>query len=623
MSFSNNLPTIDPSLNLDFANTKVLDPRITFTRASTATFYDGVTEALAEQNLLLQSQTFTTGWSTTNVTISDNTTAAPDSTTTAATLTDNTTNGVHNIFKNIGSHLANTTYTLSCFAKAGTNNYVVLSMQSGDSLRRATAVFDLSNGTVGQTLAGSSTTLVGSGITAVGSSGWYRIYITYSFATAVAASYLNIEQAPAATGNTIDATYGDVSYAGTGKTIFLWGIQLEQRSAVTAYTPTTTQPITNYIPVLKTATTNTPRFSHNPITGESLGLLIEEQRTNLATQSQTFSGWAITGETIQNNTVISPDGTLSASALIPTTENSTHNAALYYTVGSGTFTFSIYAKAAGYPRLGIRVYDGSAYQLRATFDLSTGSIVTTEAGTASITSAGNGWYRCVCTGTSASGNLGTVAGWAVESLPSDNVVQQAFIGNGYSGAYIWGAQIEAGTFATSYIPTTSAQVTRSAENASITGINFTNFYSGNEGTLFVHAISNGNISTGGFSPTAVSVNDDTISNAIAISRYTGTNNLLAATNANSVTQFGLTSSNVFSSSPSEIKTGFSYKSGAFASCANGGTLQTASSGIIPTSFTQINIGSYPTGARWWDGSIKRITYYPFAITNAQLQGLTI
>jgi hypothetical protein len=91
-------PTIRPSLLLDFANTKTLDPRITFTRASTGTYYDGKTVAKAEENLLLQSQTFdNASWVKDNATVTANSTTAPDGTTTAETFTPTVTNGFHHI----------------------------------------------------------------------------------------------------------------------------------------------------------------------------------------------------------------------------------------------------------------------------------------------------------------------------------------------------------------------------------------------------------------------------------------------------------------------------------------------------------------------------------------------
>ena len=84
MSIASLYPSINPSLLLDFANSKVLDPRITFTRTTTATYYDGVTTAVAEQNLLTYSQEFdNAAWSKTSGSVTANADNAPDGTSTA------------------------------------------------------------------------------------------------------------------------------------------------------------------------------------------------------------------------------------------------------------------------------------------------------------------------------------------------------------------------------------------------------------------------------------------------------------------------------------------------------------------------------------------------------------
>jgi len=193
--------------------------------------------------------------------------------------------------------------------------------------------------------------------------------------------------------------------------------------------------------VLQTAVTNAPRFDHNPATGESLGLLVEEARTNVWLYSEQFDQWFNgTTLTVTANAGTSPNGTTTANKIIPSVVSGNHYVTNFATRGSGTFTFSVYAKANGYPRLGLRVYDGTAYQIKVTFDLSAGTVVLLESGTASITPVGNGWYRCSGTGTSASGNMGAVAGWVIESLPTTTTVQQSFAGDGTSGALLWGAQ---------------------------------------------------------------------------------------------------------------------------------------------------------------------------------------
>ncbi|MCO6981866.1 phage head spike fiber domain-containing protein, partial [Pseudomonas aeruginosa] len=108
-----------------------------------------------------------------------------------------------------------------------------------------------------------------------------------------------------------------IRLATNGDAVEIWGAQLEQRSSVTAYTPTTNQPITRCQPQLMTAAANVARFDHNPITGESLGLLIEEQRTNLLNWSQEFNSWPINLNTaVAANTTVAPDGTITGDTLI-------------------------------------------------------------------------------------------------------------------------------------------------------------------------------------------------------------------------------------------------------------------------------------------------------------------
>jgi hypothetical protein len=123
MAISNLYPISCPSLNLDFANVKFLDPRITFTRASSARYYNGVTTAKAEENLLLYSQEFdNAAWTKTNTTATANATTAPDGTTTADTLT--ATIGLTSHGTNQAVATSASARVASVFAKKDTNNYI-------------------------------------------------------------------------------------------------------------------------------------------------------------------------------------------------------------------------------------------------------------------------------------------------------------------------------------------------------------------------------------------------------------------------------------------------------------------------------------------------------------------
>lgn len=174
--------------------------------------------------------------------------------------------------------------------------------------------------------------------------------------------------------------------------------------------------------------------------------LLSTGATNLLLSPQDFTtSWTWSAVSVTANAGVAPDGNTTADKIIPDTTNAGHMIFQSTAVGAGTFTWSIYAKAAGYPRLGLRVLDGSANQMVATFDISTGGVVSLLFGTnAFCVSVGNGWFFCGLTGSTAL-NMGSVSGWQTESLPSGVLAQQAFVGDGTSGALFWQAQVVAGS----------------------------------------------------------------------------------------------------------------------------------------------------------------------------------
>lgn len=188
-------------------------------------------------------------------------------------------------------------------------------------------------------------------------------------------------------------------------------------------------------------------------------------RTNLMAYSEQFDtgNWLYTNATVTANAAQNPYGTgLTADKLVGNGV-ANGNQFTYYngTFGSGTFTFSVYAKASGYPRLGMRVYDGAQYQMETTFDISNGTVVNTVAGSAEIEYIGNGWYRCSVTGTALTGNMGSVIGPLLYPLPDGILVGETFTADTVSGVLLWGAQFETGSVVTSYIATTTTSASSS------------------------------------------------------------------------------------------------------------------------------------------------------------------
>lgn len=590
MSIQANFPAIKPTLLLDFANTESLDPRITFTRASTGTYYDGKTVAKAEENLLTWSQDFdNAAWTKSATTVTANGVIAPDGTLTADKLVENTATSSHFTAQSVSAQTA--VYALSTYAKAAERSFVSLGF---DGLN---AWFNLSNGTTGTVEAGLTAS-----ITDVGN-GWYRCAILRTVAAAGSKTYAIY----ATTGN------GTVSYTGDGTSgIYAWGAQLEQRASATAYTPTTTQPVTNYIPVLLTAASGVPRFEHNPVTGESLGLEIEEQRTNLFIRSEEFdnAAWTKSNSTITANTIVSPDGTLNADKLNETATTASFSCVAAPTMAlNTTYTLSLYMKAAERNFGVLNIYTG-ATSCWTTYNLSTGVISTLGAGaTATITPVGNGWYRCTLTISTASSGTPNIGIWPAIS---NNVL--TYTGTAGYGIYIWGAQLEAGAFPTSYIPTVASQVTRAADSAVMTGANFSSWYRPDEGTLFAKASGrNGYVfwardSSAGLYGTNVTMT--LLSN--------GT--LKGEVRVNSVDQAFVNTTN---STPASTiyQAAFAYKRDDFAASLNAGVVATDTNGIVPSTINQVQIGGHTDGV-YINGTISRITYYPQRLSNAQLQALT-
>lgn len=335
--------------------------------------------------------------------------------------------------------------------------------------------------------------------------------------------------------------------------------------------------------LIQSAAINTPRFDHNPNTLVSLGLLIEELRINLLNGSQTFA----TSGGIQNNWVdtnITRDGTLR------TSPDGTSNA-LRITASAANGTV-ISSAAAG--SSAARVFSIFLRRVTGTGDiqytLDNGSTWTTQA----ITSS---WVRYTFAATTANQQVG------IRIVTSGDAVE------------IWGAQLEAGSFPTSYIPTTTTALTRSADVCSITGANFTSFYNQSEGSFACdYSIPAG--FTGNRYAAAI---EDTPGGLINAYTFRSTNTALNFINTGGYTStigvvtVGLSKHIIAYSGVSE----FVYcKDGTIGSNTGSGTRD-------PSILIRLGIGTLE-GANGFslNGHIARIQYYRKRLTNAKLQSLT-
>ena len=347
----------------------------------------------------------------------------------------------------------------------------------------------------------------------------------------------------------------------------------------------------------------TPRFDYNPVTLAPLGLLVEEARTNILLRSAEFDNavWTPSNVTITANTTTAPDGTLTADTFTPTAASGT--VYVSYSAAAGQYTVSAYGKGSGSLAL-FNTTAGFAAGSSCAFNLATGvaAAITnygaTTGSTATIVDAGGGWYRCSLT------VLATATTYFI-SLGCATSTANA----------IWGAQLEAGSFPTSYIPTTSASITRSADSAVMTGTNFSDWFNPAEGTFAPEFTYGGDLVTS----TAMSANDNTSNNILEVA---GTNSggvgPYAEVRVGGVVQASMSDGNAIANTT--YKTAFRYRANDFSFSHSGRSCVTDAAGTIP-SVSQLAIGNRLASSSF-NGWIRRLPYYRRGLSDAQLQALS-
>ena len=401
---------------------------------------------------------------------------------------------------------------------------------------------------------------------------------------------------------------------------FLTGAPLDNRIT---FTRSTTGTFVGSNGLIQSAAIDAPRFDYNPATLASLGLLIEEQRTNLLLYSEQFDNaiWVKANVTVTANTAVAPDGTTSADKVIPTAANNPFKELqqnISVTAGV-SYTLSFYAKADGYSFVQFIGSGGIFGTFFLNYNLSTGVETAFSAGTStitqrSITPAGSGWYRISVTATALSSGTGRMA---LDIIPAgDSIRGVSWASDGTSGILHWGAQMEAGAFVTSYIPTVAATVTRAADIATMTGTNFSSWYNASEGTVVAGFGSYANNSGG--NPGVLQIDDGASSNSVRMFAGSSVSPVFNV-NTGGVSQAYL-SSGVLSPSVSAKMAG-AYALNNFAKSLNGAALETDASGTVPV-VNRMLIGSGTGGVGYLNGYIRSITYYASRLTNAQLQAIT-
>ena len=310
------------------------------------------------------------------------------------------------------------------------------------------------------------------------------------------------------------------------------------------------------------------------------------------------------------------------------------SASPYPMSASASYTTSIFVKKNGLRYFALQAADnGSGSGLRAGFDLDTGTVVASanvfgsaSGPSASIVEFPNGWFRCILTGTSASGSSTGRTAFSFSSALDSNASVGAITADGTNGGYVWGHQVEAGAFETSYIPTTSGtEETRGVDIALIDGEELSEFYNPVESTIVVNYTHPNGVTSSNLGGSARLYRFRAVGGSdTRIDYVSNTNNepYIMADGSN-VANINNGQSTVFGGGVN--RTAVRVKENSFASSFNGSSAVEDTSGAWnPTNaITEVALGSESSsGGNPLNGHIRRFVYYSTGLPNSQLVTLT-
>jgi hypothetical protein len=351
------------------------------------------------------------------------------------------------------------------------------------------------------------------------------------------------------------------------------------------FTRASSATVVNKAGLIETVGSGEPRIDFS---NDAKGALkLEPSRSNNLPYAEQFdnAAWSKGNLTVTANQAISPDGSQTADLLQLTSAGGN----VYDGVGgSGDYAFSVFAKYVDAQFIRLRSTGSYAY-----FDIQNGSVGSTiNVSSTKIEDYGNGWYRCTVVGN----NTNSLAQIFVSDTDGSNT--------GTGSVYLWGAMFEAGSYATSYIPTQGSAVTRVAESCNNGGNE--QVFNDSEGVLYaeISALANDltyrSISISGH----INLFYNNVSNTIVVS---STGGALIIKQLSDITSFN--------------KIALKYKANDFALWVNGVESGTDTSATTSNSLTTLNYDNGAGGSKWY-GSTKQIQYYNTALTDAELISLT-
>ena len=552
------------TLSLDFTAMSGLDSRFTFSRSSPATLINSSGRVqFANANMIRNSENCALWSGSQNITPTSDAAIAPDGTQTADQL---------NLAS--GSYRYQTTSTTNAVGASYVGS-IWMRTVSGT----ASVGFRIANNTTG-----SNSSIATCNVTET----WQR-FNTPAFTltdTANRGIDIGIDQRSIVSGPNVAAN------------IYVWGLQLQPGASVGEYLPTTTTE--NY---------SVPRFDYDPSTLAPRGLLIEGSATNLVTRSDVLDdtgniSWLVSGMTRSSSTQVSPTGNSETVALV--SGNGSFRSNNVTVTASTTYTFSFWAKNNSGTQARYRVWNASAGSSIVDYSQSSSNYVSQLSNTA--------WTRISVTFTTPVGCTSIFVYPCSSDTTGTNV-------------YLWGAQLEASSVASSYIPTGTSTVQRAADSCTMTGTNFSSWFNAGAAysMLFRYSLNN---------PTAwAGTNIDRACGQLSVSGSGNRTFINAAYRVASgsgdigryVRIFDL---GTLDMQPATLPAAASNTALAFAVNTNDAAVSAANQSLgtdsactILTGQNQLDIG-HVGSAQHINGCISLIKYWPQRLSNAQLQAIT-
>jgi len=614
MSYSDSFPSSSPVFQANFsANGGRIDPRMTFTRSDTpptyaapsAVHYWSNEKHLSDENYATYSEQFDQ-WTQVGMSYTANATAAPDGNTTADLLYATASSN----YAWLGNILASGTTRQKCcsfYVKANSWTWIQIGPNGGGRVW-----FDIATGTKGTENSGYTGT-----ISAVGSTGWYRVSVESNDTTSLA-PIIKLVDADGSSTATPSGTNG----------VYVWGCKAELGvTTPTAYvTATGSQLLREYAPTLKSvATAGQPRFEYDPSSdgqsaGTSLGILVEGQSTNLAEYSDDVSNWAgstgiISGA--QANACVGPTGSMAYAIVEPNIAN-THYASINISGQdySAAYTGSVYIKklasGSGTKQVKLRI-NGMGGQAYAAFDLDSGAVVQ-QAGTAfnaaTISSVSNGWYRISMTYTNQAADRSV--GMLLVLSNGDSASLPNYTGDGYTAYGVANFQVEKSSFPSSPISTSGASATRASESLSVATADIG--YTGGPVTV-VGEVTGGQ----GYYPTIMRMSGPQDRLVLYKDSATAT----SATNNIAYVQVGstLTATGTIAGSDGSTKVAITSDTDRVAYTADGGAVTVDTSSPV-VSIDNMTIGVGSSSGTELNANLKRLVIYGESMSDTNLQAIT-